>query len=148
MPGSWGTFSLVGKPCRAAQEHFLRRENLAALRRNIFPSRKTLPRCAATLLRAWKPCCVLRQHFYEHGNLAAFCGNTFMGIETLLRFAATLLRAWKPCCAARQGFNDNLLAAVFPFSPTSGRMRYAPTVSGEKLTRNEAIHHRISSNKW
>ena len=36
-----------------------------------------------------------------------------------------------------------LLAAVFPYSPTSGRMRYAPTVSGEKLTRNDAIHHRI-----
>ena len=39
--------------------------------------------------------------------------------------------------------NDGLLAAVIPYSPTSGRMRYAPTVFGEKLTRNDAIHHRI-----
>ena len=29
-----------------------------------------------------------------------------------------------------------------PRSPTSGRMRYAPTVFGEILTRNDAIHHR------
>ena len=102
MPGSWGTFSQAGKPCRARGERFPRRENLAALR-----------------------------------------GNTFTGVETLLRFAATLLRAWKPCCILRQGFNDKLLAAIILCSPTSGRMRYAPTVGGEKLSRNDAIHHRI-----
>ena len=38
---------------------------------------------------------------------------------------------------------DGMLAAVIPCSPTSGRMQYAPTVSGEKLTRNDTIHHRI-----
>ena len=143
LPRSWGTFSRAGKPCRARGEHFPKRENLAALVGNVFPSGETLLRSAATLLRAWKSCCVLRQHFYEHGNLAAFCGNTFMGIKTLLRFAATLQQAWKHCCAARQGFNDKLLAAIILCSPTSGRMRYAPTVGGEKLTRNDASHHRV-----
>ena len=143
MPRSAGTFSQAGKPRRAAQEHFPKQENLAALRRNIFPGGKTLPRCAGTLLRAWKPCCVLRQHFYGHKNLTALRGNTFTGVKTVLRFAATLLRALKPCCVLRQAFNDNMLAAVIPYSPTSGRMRYAPTVFGEKLTRNDTIHHRI-----
>ena len=146
--GFRGTFSRVGKACSVSEGHFPKRKNLAALRRNTFPGGKTLPRCAGTLSRAEKPCCVLRQHFYGHENLAALRGNTFTGMETLLRFAATLLRAWKPCCVLRQGFNDNLLATIIPCSLTSGRMRYAPTVFVEKLTRNEAIHHRISSNKW
>ena len=39
--------------------------------------------------------------------------------------------------------NDGLLAAVFPRSPTSGRMRYAPTVFGEILTRNDTDNKRI-----
>ena len=93
LPGSWGTFFRLGKPCRAAQEHFPGRKNLAALLRNIFPSGKSLPRCAATLSRAEKPCRVLRQHFYGHKNLTALRGNTFTGVKTVLRFAATLLRA-------------------------------------------------------
>ena len=39
----------------------------------------------------------------------------------------------------RQAFNDNLLAAIIFRSPTSGRMRYAPTVYGEKqdIKRND-----------
>ena len=39
----------------------------------------------------------------------------------------------------RQAFNDNLLAAIIFRSPTSGRMRYAPTVYGEK--QNIKRHH-------
>ena len=39
----------------------------------------------------------------------------------------------------RQAFNDNLLAAIISRSPTSGRMRYAPTVYGEK--QNIKRHH-------
>ena len=52
LPGSWGTFSRSGKACLARGEHFSGWENLAALRRNTCPGGKTLPRCAATLLRA------------------------------------------------------------------------------------------------
>ena len=36
-----------------------------------------------------------------------------------------------------------MLAKIISHSLTSGRMRYAPTVGGEKLTRNDASHHRI-----
>ena len=36
-----------------------------------------------------------------------------------------------------------MLATIIPYSLTSGRMRYAPTIGGEKLTRNNATHHRI-----
>ena len=39
----------------------------------------------------------------------------------------------------RQAFNYNLLAAIISRSPTSGRMRYAPTVYGEK--QNIKRHH-------
>ena len=36
-----------------------------------------------------------------------------------------------------------MLATIIPRSLTSGRMRYAPTIGGEKLTRNDTIHHSI-----
>ena len=36
-----------------------------------------------------------------------------------------------------------MLAAIIPRSPTSGRMRYVPTVGGEKLSQTDATHHRI-----
>ena len=39
--------------------------------------------------------------------------------------------------------NESMLATIIPYSLTSGRMRYAPIVGGEKLTRNDATHHRI-----
>ena len=143
MPRSAATLLRAWKPCRAPRQHFYGHGNLAAFCGNTFTGIKTLLRFAAKLLRAWKPCCAARQHFYGHGNFAALRGNTFTCMETLLRFAATLLRAWKPCCVLRQGFNDNLLATIISCSPTSGRMRYAPTVGGEKLSRNDAILHRI-----
>ena len=69
LPRSAGTFSRAGKPCRAPREHFPKRENLAALRRNIFPSGKTLPRSWGTFPREGKPCRVLRQHFLMNGYL-------------------------------------------------------------------------------
>ena len=114
--GFRGTFSRVGKPCSVSGERFPGQEKLARFQGNVFPSGKSLLRSAATLLRVGKPCCVLRQHFYEHGNLAALRG---------------------------QAFNDNLFAAVVSCSPTSGRMRYAPTLSGEILTQNCTIHYRV-----
>ena len=132
-----------GKPCCVPRQHFYEHGNLAAFRGNTFTNVETLLRSAATLLRAWKPCCVLRQHFYEREKLAAFCGNTFTSGKSLLRSAATLLRALKPCCVLRQAFNDSMLAAVVSCSPTSGRMRYAPTLSGEILTQNCTIHYRV-----
>ena len=138
----------LGKPCSVSEGHFPGWEKLARLVGNVFPGGKSLLGFRGTFPQAGKPCRAARQHFYGHGNLAAFCGNTFMSMKTLLRFAATLLRAWKPCCVLRQDFKDNLLTAVIPYSPTSGRMRYAPTVFGEKLTRNDTIHHRISNKKW
>ena len=64
--GFRGTFPRAGKPCSVSEEHFPRRENLAALVGNVFPSGETLPRYAGTLLRAWKPCCVLRQAFNDN----------------------------------------------------------------------------------
>ena len=76
LPGSWGTFSQAGKPCRAAQEHFPEPENLAALRGNTFPSRKTLPGFRGTVSRAGKPCRAAQEHFPGQGNLAALRGNT------------------------------------------------------------------------
>ena len=141
--GFRGTFPRVGKPCSVSEEHFPEWENLARFPRNISPSGKTLPGSWGTFSQAGKPCPARGEHFPKRENLAALRGNTFTSIKTLLRFAATLLRVWKPCCVLRQGFNDNLLAAVIPYSPTSGRMRYAPTVFGEKFTRNDTIHHRI-----
>ena len=138
-----GTFPRAGKPCSVPGEHFPGRGNLARFQRNIFPSGKTLPRSWGTFSRAGKPCRARGERFPRRGNLAALVGNIFPGGETLPRSAATLLWAWKPCCVLRQGFNDNLLTAIIPCSLTSGRMRYAPTVSGEKLTRNNATHHRI-----
>ena len=39
--------------------------------------------------------------------------------------------------------NENMLATIIPRSLTSGRMRYAPTVGGEKHSQTDAIHHRI-----
>ena len=83
----------MGKPCCARGEHFPKRENLAALVGNIFPSGKTLPRSAGTFSQAGKPRRAAQEHFPKQENLAALRGNTFTGMETLLRFAATLLRA-------------------------------------------------------
>ena len=42
----------------------------------------------------------------------------------------------------RRFIRKYLFCSIAP-SRTSGRMRYAPTVFGEILTRNDAIHHRI-----
>ena len=113
MPRCAGTLSRAEKPCRAVQEHFPGRKNLAALRRNTFPGGKTLPRCAGTFPRVGKACRAAQEHFYGHGNLAALRRNTFPGGKTLLRSAATLLRAWKPCRAARQHFYEHENLAAF-----------------------------------
>ena len=93
LPGSWGTFSRVGKPCSVSEGHFPEPENLAALRRNIFPSGKSLPRCAGTLSRAEKACRAAQEHFPWWEKLAALRRNTFPGGKTLPRCAATHLRA-------------------------------------------------------
>ena len=150
--GFRGTFPRAGKPCSVSEEHFPGRENLAALRRNTFPGGETVPRCAGTFSQAGKPCRAAQEHFPKQENLAALRRNIFPGRETLPRCAGTFSQAGKPCRAARQAFNDNMLAAVIPRSPTSGRMRYAPTVFGEKLTRNDTIHHRTPNksmvNMW
>ena len=90
-----------------------------------------------------KPCSVSEEHFPGREKLAALVGNVFPGGKSLPRSAATLLWAWKPCCVLRQGFNDDLLTAIIPCSLTSGRMRYAPTVGGKKLSQTDATHHRI-----
>ena len=104
---------------------------------------ESLPRSAGTFSRAGKPCRAPQERFPKRENLAALRGNIFPGGKTLPRSAGTFSQAEKPCRAARQAFNDHMFAAVFAFSPTSGRMRYAPTVFGEILTRNDTIHHRI-----
>ena len=135
----------MGKPCRARGEHFPKRGNLAALVGNTFPSGKTLLGFRGTFFQAGKPCRAAQEHFPKRGNLAALVGNVFPSGETSPRFAAILLRAWKPCCVLRQGFNDNLLATIISCSPTSGRMRYAPTVGGEKLSKTDASLHRITN---
>ena len=142
MLGFRGTFPRVGKACSVSEEHFPRRENLARFPRDISPGGKTLPGFRGTFSRVGKPCPVSEEHFPEQENLAALRRNIFPSRKTLPRSAGTFSQAGKPRRAPRQAFNDNMLAAVFPFLPTSGRMRYAPTVFGEKLTRNDAIHHR------
>ena len=142
MLGFRGTFPRAGKPCSVSEEHFPRRENLAALVGNVFPSGETLPRSWGTFSQAGKPCRARGEHFPGREKLARLQGNIFPGGETLPGSRGTFSQAGKPCRAARQAFNDNMLAAVIPRSPTSGRMRYAPTVFSEILTRNDAIHHR------
>ena len=118
LPGFRGTFPRAGKPCSVSEEHFPRRGNLAALRRNIFPSGKTLLGFRGTFPQAGKPCSVPGEHF--------------PGREI-------------PRCVLRQAFNDSMLVAVISCSPTSGRMRYAPTVGGEKLSKTDASLHRITN---
>ena len=143
MPGFRGTFSRVGKPCPVSEEHFPEWENLARFPRNISPSGKTLLGFRGTFPRAGKACRARGERFPKRGNLAALRGNIFPGGKTLPRSWGTFSQAGKPCRATRQAFNDNLLAAVIPYSPTSGRMRYAPTIFGEKQNLNDTIHHRI-----
>ena len=138
----------IGKPRSVSEEHFPRQENLAPFPRDISPGGETLPGSWGTFSQAGKPCPARGEHFPRREKLARFRGNVFPGGETLPRCAGTFSQAGKPCRAARQAFNDNMLTAVFSFSLTSGRMRYAPTVFGEILTRNDAIHHRILSDKW
>ena len=103
---------IMGKPCCARGEHFPKRENLAALVGNVFPSGETLPRSWGTFSRAGKPCRARGERFPKRENLAALRGNTFMGMETLLRSAATFSQAEKPCCVLRQHFygHKNLAA--------------------------------------
>ena len=137
-----GTFSRAGKPCSVSEEHFPGRENLARFQGNIFQGGESLPRSWGTFSQAGKPCSVSEGHFPGRGNLARLVGNVFPSGKTLPGSWGTFSRAGKPCRAARQAFNDNMLTAVFSFSLTSGRMRYAPTVFGEILTRNDTIHHR------
>ena len=137
----------MGKPCSVSEEHFPEGENLARFQGNIFPGGETLPGFRGTFPRAGKPCPVSEEHFPGRENHARFPRNIFQGGESLPRSWGTFSRVGKPCRAARQAFNDNLLAAVIPYSPTSGRIRYAPTVYGEKLTRNDAIHHRTPPTK-
>ena len=104
MLGFRGTFPQAGKPCRAAQEHFPKQENLAALRRNIFPGGETLPRCAGTFSQAGKPRRAAREHFPRRGNLAALRRNIFPSRKTLPRCAGTFSQAGKPCRAAQEHF--------------------------------------------
>ena len=157
LPGSRGTFPQAGKPCSVPGEHFPGWEKLARFPRNIFPDGKTLLGFRGTFPRAGKPCSVPGEHFPGRENLARFQGNIFPSGKTLLGFRGTFSRVGKPCsvpgehfpgreiprCVLRQAFNDSMLVAVISCSPTSGRMRYAPTVFGEILTRNDTIHHRI-----
>ena len=117
-------------------------ENLARFQGNVFPGGKSLLGSGGTFSRAGKPCRAAQEHFPKRENLAALRRNISPSGKTLPRCAGTFSQAGKPCRAARQAFNDNMLAAVIPRSPTSGRMRYAPTVFSEILTRNDAIHHR------
>ena len=105
----------IGKPCPVSEEHFPGREKLARFPRNISPSGKTLLGFRGTFSRVGKPCSVPGEHF--------------PGREI-------------PRCVLRQAFNDSMLVAVISCSPTSGRMRYAPTLSGEILTQNCTIHYR------
>ena len=156
LTGFRGTFPQAGKPCPVSEEHFPRRENLARFQRNIFPSGKTLLGFRGTFPRAGKPCSVPGEHFPGRENLARFQGNIFPSGKTLLGFRGTFSRVGKPCsvpgehfpgreiprCVLRQAFNDSMLVAVISCSPTSGRMRYAPTLSGEILTQNCTIHYR------
>ena len=109
---------------------------------------KTLLGFRGTFPQAGKPCSVSGEHFPGRENLARFPRNISPGGKTLLGSRGTFSQAGKPCRTPRQAFNDNMLAAVISYSPTSGRMRYAPTVFGEKLTRNDAIHHRTPNKKW
>ena len=110
-----GIPNCLGKACSVSEEHFPKRENLARFPRNIFQSGKTLPGSRGTFSRVGKPCSVPGEHF--------------PGREI-------------PRCVLRQAFNDSMLVAVISCSPTSGRMRYAPTLSGEILTQNCTIHYR------
>ena len=143
LPRSWGTFSRVGKACRARGERFPEWEKLAALVGNVFPGRKSLPRSWGTFSRVGKACSVSGERFPEWEKLARFPRNVFPSGKSLLGFRGTFSRVGKTCCVLRQAFNDNILAAVISRSLTSGRMRYAPTFFGEKLILNNAIHHRI-----
>ena len=138
LPRYGGTFSQAGKPCRVPGEHFPRRENLAAFRGNIFPGGKTLPRSRGTFSQAGKPCRATGEHFPERGNLAAFQGNIFPSGETLPRSRGTFSLAGKPChnlflfahvraYAIRPYSFCGKLSTIFSCSPTSRRMRYAPT---------------------
>ena len=95
---------IMGKPCCARGEHFPKRENLARLVGNIFPSGKTLPRSWGTFSRAGKPCRARGEHFPRRENLAALRRNIFPGGKTLPRSAGTFSQAGKPCRAPRQHF--------------------------------------------
>ena len=149
----------VGKPCPVSEEHFPGRENLARFPRDIFPGGKTLPGFRGTFPQTGKPCSVSEEHFPKRENLARFPRNISPSGKTLLGFRGTFPQAGKPCsvpgehfpgreiprCVLRQAFNDSMLVAVISCSPTSGRMRYAPTVGGKKLIQNGTTHHRIPS---
>ena len=77
---------------------------------------ESLPRSAGTLSQAGKPCRAPREHFPKRENLAAFCGR----VSTII-------------CSLQS----------FPIRPHQGVCPCAPTLGGEKLTRNDTIHHRI-----
>ena len=141
--GFRGTFSRVGKACRARGEHFPGWGKLARFPRDVFPGRKSLLGFRGTFSRVGKACSVSEGRFPEWEKLARFPRNVFPDRKSLLGFRGTFSRVGKTCCVLRQAFNDNILAAVISRSLTSGRMRYAPTVFGEKLIRNNAIHHSI-----
>ena len=146
LPGFRGTFSRAGKACSVPGERFPGWENLARFQGNIFPGGKTLPRCAGTFSQAGKPCPARGERFPRRENLARFPRNIFPSGKTLPRSwgtfsqagkslprsAGTFSQAGKPRRAPRQAFNDNLLAAVIPYSPTSGRTCQAMENAHEK----------------
>ena len=120
------------------RQHLLAWENLAAFRGNIFPGGETLPRYGETFSQAGKPCRVPGEHFPRRENLAAFRGNIFPGGKTLPRSRGTFSLAGKPChnlflfahvraYAIRPYSFCGKLSTIFSCSPTSRRMRYAPT---------------------
>ena len=114
--GFRGTLSQAGKPCSVSEGHFPGWEKLARFPRDISPDGKSLLGFRGTFSQAEKPCRAAQEHFPGRKNLAAFCGR----VSTII-------------CSLQS----------FPIRPHQGVCPCAPTLGGEKLTRNDTIHHRI-----
>ena len=113
LPGSWGTFSRVGKPCSVSEGHFPGWEKLARFQGNVFPGGKSLPGSWGTFSLVGKACLARGERFPEWEKLARFQGNVFPGGKSLLGFRGTFSRALKPCCVLRQHFYEHGNLAAF-----------------------------------
>ena len=132
LPGSWGTFSRVGKPCSVSEGHFPGWEKLARFPRDISPGRKSLLGFRGTFLRAGKACSVSEGHFPGWENLARFPRDIFPSRKTLPRCAGTFSQAGKACRAAQEHFpgRKNLAALRRNISPSGKSLpRCAGTLS-------------------